>query len=352
MWWAPRWRWTAASSTPTPRSDLPRARRPRARPAALALALLLAGCGVRAQVQPRETPIRIAGAPLPLDPGDARRTRVGELTYAGGLQLTATGAASFGGVSGIDVGEDGAFLAQTDGGDLIRGRLRLDAAGRLAGVEDATLRTLVDETGAPYGRKVDADAEDVTLTPDGYAVSFEHDHRVLRYGSGGGPGVRQPVSPDLARRPGNAGLEALAWRDGRFYEGAEDGRIWRCGPAPGGACTSVMPTSPFPGFRLTGLDAAGRGFVAVYRAVDVLHGWRAVIAWLEPAAPDGSGPWRATRLAVLARPLTRDNMEGIAAAPRPDGGFRIYLISDDGFYRFERTLLLAFDWRGPAPTAP
>lgn len=319
--------------------------------AALAVAaLVLAGCQAKAQGTVAPSPITVHGEALPLDPGDPRRTRVGELTYAGGLKLTAAGTSSFGGLSGLDVAADGvSFIAQEDVGALVRGRLRLDGAGRLAGVEDATFQLLVGEDGRPWGRKVDADAEDVTLTPEGYAVSYEQDHRVLAYPAAGGPGVRLPVSPDLMKRPPNSGLEALSWRDGRLYEGAEDGEVWRCDPRPGGACDSVMRTSPFPGYRLTGLDAAGRGFVAVYRSLDVLHGWRATIAWLEPAGADGEGPWTARRLAVLERPLTRDNMEGIAAVPRPSGGFRLYLVSDDNFKRFERTLLLAFDWPGPPP---
>ena len=320
----------------------------------LLLAAALAGCSASAQGPVRPAPITVIAEPLPLDPADPRRMRVGELAYAGGLKLTASGTSLFGGLSGLDVADDGAFLAQEDVGELIRGRLRLDAAGRLVGVEAVTLQALVDEAGQPYARKVEADAEDVTLTPDGYAVSFEQDHRVLRYPADGSHAVRQAVSPDIFRRNRNEGLEALAWKDGRFYEGAEDGEIWRCDAAPAAradACTSVMPTSPFRGFKLTGLDAAGRGFVAVYRAVDPLHGWRAIVAWLEPADGEGGGPWRARRLATLERPLTRDNMEGIAAVARPGGGFRLYLVSDDNFYSFERTLLLAFDWAGPPPLA-
>ena len=320
------------------------------RPAGLLLALALAGCSALAQGSPQGAPIRVEGRALPLDPGDPRRERVGELVYAGGLQLSATGTSSFGGLSGIDVDEGGRFVSQSDTGALVRGRLRLDGAGRLAGVDDATLQLLTREDGSAFGRKMDADAEDVTLTPGGYAISFEQDHRVERFRDGVRGSVGQTTPPELQKRPRNAGLEALAWRDGRFYEGAEDGEIWRCDGEPGGSCASVMATSPFAGFKLTGLDAAGRGFVAVYRAVDALNGWRAIVAWLEPASADGSGPWRARKLAELGRPLTRDNMEGIAAVPHADGrGFRLYLVSDDNFYSFQRTLLLAFDWAGPPP---
>lgn len=333
-------------------------------PSALAGALLAHACAAVAQPPPlapvHAAPIRVDGRPVALDPHDPTRTRVGELTWAGGLVLSSPDTASLGGLSGVDVAADGRFLGQTDEGGLLRGRLVLDAAGRLAGVADATLERLVDEAGRPYQHKIDADAEDVTLLPGGYAVSFEQDHRVLRYADGGGPGVRLAVSPDMVRRAPNSGLEALAWRDGRLYEGAEDGEVWRCAPAPAGsaaaarACTSVMGISPFKGFSLTGLDACGDGFVAVYRAVDPLHGWRAVVAYLQPASADGSGPWRARKLAELGRPLTRDNMEGIAATPLQDGsGWRLTLVSDDNFQRFQRTLLIAFDWRGPgAPPTP
>ncbi len=333
-------------------------------PSALLVALGAHACAAVAQPPPlapvRAHSVRIVGAPVALDPHDPARTRVGELTWAGGLVLSSPDTASLGGLSGIDVAADGAgFLSQTDEGGLLRGRLVFDAAGRLAGVTGATLERLVDEAGRPYQHKIDADAEDVALVPGGYAVSFEQDHRVMRYRDGGGPGVRLAVSPDMAAREPNSGLEALAWRDGRLYQGAEDGRVWRCDPVAAGspsapkACASVMATSPFKGFSLTGLDACGDGFVAVYRAVDVLHGWRAVVAYLQPASADGGGPWRARKLAELDRPLTRDNMEGIAATPLPDGsGWRLTLVSDDNFQRFQRTLLIAFDWRGPDAPSP
>ena len=173
---------------------------------------------------------------------------------------------------------------------------------------------------------------------------------MVRYRADGVADGRLAISPDMASRDRDLGLEALAYKDGALYEGAEDGEIWRCRIAPVAArdaCASAMATSPFPGFKLTGLDAAGAGFVAVYRSVGLLTGWRATIAYLAPATPDGRGPWTVRRLAVLERPLTRDNVEGISAVPNPRGGWRLYLVSDNNFASFQRTLLLAFDWKGP-----
>jgi hypothetical protein len=40
-----------------------------------------------------------------------------------------------------------------------------------------------------------------------------------------------------------------------------------------------------------------------------------------------------------------DNFEGIAVVPRPTGGIRLYLVSDDNGSAAQRTYLLAFDWQ-------
>lgn len=50
---------------------------------------------------------------------------------------------------------------------------------------------------------------------------------------------------------------------------------------------------------------------------------------------------------TLAPPMTVDNFEGVAVVARPDGGWRLYLLSDDNFQPAQRTLLLAFDWTPP-----
>jgi hypothetical protein len=48
-------------------------------------------------------------------------------------------------------------------------------------------------------------------------------------------------------------------------------------------------------------------------------------------------------LVVLSLPSTTDNFEGIAAVTTPDGGTRLYIVSDDNDNPRQRTLLLAFD---------
>ena len=49
----------------------------------------------------------------------------------------------------------------------------------------------------------------------------------------------------------------------------------------------------------------------------------------------------ARRIALDLGPL--DNMEGIAAERLPDGGTRLWIVSDDNFRPWMRTLLVALD---------
>ena len=50
-----------------------------------------------------------------------------------------------------------------------------------------------------------------------------------------------------------------------------------------------------------------------------------------------------TELAVLEPPVTTDNYEGISAVRQPDGKVMLYIVSDDNFWGFQRTLLLMFE---------
>jgi hypothetical protein len=311
--------------------------------AALA-ALLLAGCGARAQTE--VVPVAVGATRVPMDREDLLRTRLGPLTYAGGYSLKAGDTPRFGGLSGLDVSPDGRLIAVADTGELIEGRLRLDAKGRLEGVEDVTIRRLADDHGKPFATKKDGDAEDVTWLPEGgFAVSFEQDHRVLVYRP---DGSNARLALPMPMRPGNVGIEALAyWTDPastepRLVMGLERGDAFACS-LDGTGCRQLLDRRRDTprGFRLTGLDALPDGrLVAIYRAASLFGGLRAIIAEVRPGA---ARPVRS--LAQLAGSLTVDNMEAIAAIPKADGSVRIYVASDDNFMFLQRTLLLAFDWK-------
>lgn len=301
--------------------------------------------------------IRVIAKPVALNPADLGQTRVGVLAFAGGVELTSPDTSRFHGLSGMDVAEDGrSFIEVTDEGDLVRGRLKLDAGGRLVGMERVTLAPLRGEDGRPLQGKAASDAEGVTWLPGGgFAVSFEREHRVIAY-SAGRPRMVFRADAAKAREMGltdNGGLEALAYDGDDLFAGSERGRVWRF--RKGILASSDEADEPPRGYSLTGLDALtdtgggapeGPDLLAVYRAYDPFRGAMVVIAYL-PTAICIRGPCNSharLELARLAPPLSVDNFEAIAAVPRPNGGWRLYILSDDNFSARQRTLLLAFDW--------
>lgn len=264
-----------------------------------------------------------------------------EVRFAGGVELVLDQTSPLHSLSDLKLIDTDDFVAVTDAGDLVRGRLRLDAAGRLRGVESLRYRRLTLLDGSPITDKADGDAEGLFLDANGHlAVSFERRHRIWSYGPldslAGRPGPLR--SPDAAFGD-NDGMEALSAASGGWRTAGESGGVWDCTAS---ACRVVVapPPEPIPDseYRITGMDRdpGGDGFWVVERRfrppVDVR-------ARLRRMAADGTlGPV----LVEQSLPSAVDNFEGIAAVARGDG-VRLYILSDDNNSSRQRTLLLAFD---------
>ncbi len=262
--------------------------------------------------------------------------------YAGGLALTSPDTSRFHGLSDLVVEPDGRFVAVSDDGDLVKGRINLDPQGRLAGLSEVALAPLTGLDGRPLsGAKTDSDAEGLAIWPNGdMMVSFERNHRVWLYPAKGGP--PRPISHPDTPFPDNDGMEALALdpvagRDA-YLVGREDTReTWTCRVT--GGCTP---------FLRPGLDTEGKLVAARPLPKDR---WAFLLRDFNPIAgatiriliTDRAGS--RLDLHTITRPATVDNFEGLAALPRPDGSVRFYIISDDNFSPAQRTLLMAFDWR-------
>jgi hypothetical protein len=321
------------------------------RPLAAALAgLVLAACGGPVAERPKApvpagSGIAVKAEAVPLNPADARQTYVGDFVYAGGLKLTSAQTSRLHGLSDLDVQPDGSLVAVGDEGDLLRAKVTLDAQGRLTGITDAKLAALTGLDGKPLQGKNEADSEGLALLPNGdLLVSFERHDRIWLYPANGGAPHAVP-SPDV-KFPYNEGMEALApdpvlGADAYFTGGETTGRTW--------SCTLTTSCTEGPKVRLD----VGFGLVAARRLPEGRTAWllrafnpvtRSVI---DLRITDQGG--RTIDQMELRGPLTADNFEGLAAVPSKDGAVRFYLISDDNFSNSQRTLLLAFDWKPPAP---
>lgn len=289
----------------------------------------------------RGTPVTIHAAAVPLNPKDPSQTAVGPFTYAGGVVLTSTQTDQLHGLSDIEITGLDRMTVVTDDGMLVTARLVLDNAGRLTGVNDARLEPLTGRDGKPLGRPEVADSEGLAVLRNGdRLVSFERQHRIWLYPARGGS-PRPVPHPESAFPVPNGGMEALsadpdAGRDA-YVVGAElTGETWSCRIST--RCIAGQTVDRPEGMGLVALRRLAGGRTAVLmRAFAQTTGARNSLAILRANAVEAQ--------LDLARPLTVDNFEGVAAVARPKGVVRFYLVSDDNGFATQRTLLLAFDWR-------
>jgi len=335
--------------------------------AAVLASALAVGCGAPAEAPTPERPVayeggaRVTATPIPLDPRDPKRVRVGALTYAGGAVLTATGTSRFGGLSDLMVlpalkGPQTVY-AITDEGDL----LTFDWLDGLTASRTTTLsvRPLPDDDGRPLTGKARSDAEDMAFDTDAaeaerwsLLVSFEREHRVRRFTPPETPSRSQAVAtPGLPRLPENDGLEGLAVLftapERTLVLGAQDGRVWFCGIDGRAPCRLALKEPPKAGYSLSSLAHVPGTYdlVALYR--DYGFRRRIMIAHVRTGlGRGGDGQVRVEPLAELAGPMNLDNFEGVAVGPNyATRGQRLYIVSDDNFDpKRQRTLLMAFDW--------
>ena len=293
--------------------------------------------------------IPLTASPVALDPTDRAAQRVGGLHYLGGLELRSSEPA-FGGLSGLSVTAEGLLSAVTDRGHRFRARVVRDGAGRLVGLTGGDLAPLLDTEGRAV-KGAWRDAEAIERLPGGdWLVSFERRHRVWRYAAetGGlqGPALPFPTPKALARAPANGGLEALTpLADGRILmlaqglkrdDGARAG--WLVGDG-----NEALSYRPAPKFTPTDAALLPDGDVLVLsRWFSLIGGVKARLERIPAAAIEPGALLQGALVARFAVPLTVDNFEGVAAVADEDGGTLVYLLSDDNFNVFQRTLLLLF----------
>ena len=282
--------------------------------------------------------IAIQAVPVPLNPEAPGQTAIGGFVYAGGLQLSSAETSRFHGLSDLAVSPGGRLTAISDEGDLIEGQL-VFAGERLTGLTDVTLRPLSGLDGQPLPNKEMSDAEGLAILANGdRLVSFERQSRIWLYPAAGGP-PRAVPAPD-AEFPLNGGLEALAadperGPDAYVAGGEESGQTWLCRLAT--PCVAGPKVDKPPEFGLVAMRRLpGDQTAYLLRAWDPLRGNRIVLSITGTAG-------ELARL-EMTKPLTVDNFEGVDFVPRPEGGYRVYILSDDNFSASQRTLLLAFDW--------
>ena len=281
---------------------------------------------------------------------DPAVTRFGELQFVGGLKLSGLHA-----LSSIRFLPDGKrFIAVADDGHWVDGEITRDSKGRLSGVTDVTVTPMKNANGV-HAKKVDMDAESMTIKGDQILVGFENKHRIDQYPLKGYGGATAKPGPDFliptSELRANGSLEALATNaDGRTVVIAEksvdaDGNLFAAiisGPDKG--IFKVVKRQEFdvtdaaflPDGDLLVLERrfsflGGIGMRIRRISADDIHPGAVVDG---PVVMQASG---ANRI---------DNMEGLDIITMPDGSLHLIIISDDNDSMLQQTLMLEFKLAG------
>jgi len=282
-----------------------------------------------------------------LDASDPSRTRLGPLTYLGGLELSSRNWA-FGGFSALAV-RDGRVLLLSDGGLTID--FRLNDAMRAS---DYRIGALPAGPATGWSKR-DRDSESLAVDPatGDLLVGFERYNGIWRYNGTLTRSRRARAPREMRGWPKNGGPEAMApLPGGRFAVFSEDADargggkralVFDRDPTDAAAKAYRFRFHPPAGYLPT--DAAmlpdGR-LLVLTRAVSLESGFTARLLLVDPAAIGPARDVAGRVLATFAYPVLHDNFEGLAVTQDRSGTI-VWLLSDDnGPSLFQRTLLLKF----------
>ncbi|HEY0622017.1 esterase-like activity of phytase family protein [Sphingomonas sp.] len=282
-----------------------------------------------------------------LDWRDPGRTKLGGLTFLGGVHLTGP-ASAFGGFSTMSV-EGERFTLLSDGGNIVSFRMGADWQ-----VREPRFANLPDGPGTGW-RKSDRDSESMSRDPitGQLWVGFEFANEIWRFSPDFIRAEAHAAPRAMAEWPENGGAESLVrLRDGSFIVLAEgedgDGKgtrrgLWFAGdptrPQQRGFAFSYRPPS---GFKPTDIAELPDGRLAVLnRKASLREGFTAVLTIVDRGAVKPGRTAAGREVARFAAPVVHDNFEALAAT-QEGGATILWIASDDNQLFFQRSLLLKF----------
>ena len=289
--------------------------------------------------------LTIASTPVGLDSSDPARRRLGALTFLGGWALTSD-VRSFGGLSALDV-DGNRVTALSDIGAVVRFRL-----GRFGTVSDAHLKRVPSGCG-PVVRKNDNDTE--SLAHDDmrqyWWIGMEWRNVVCRANRDFSSGQEAAPSAIKGWRRKKGPETLLRLQDGRFLtiaEGAMDNDpirpvvLFDRDPNDPAVKVTRLAYRPPDGFDPTDAAQLPDGRILVLnRRFSLNRLFTGVLVLLAPSDLTEGDALSGRVIARFEPPVISDNYEGLSVTTEA-GRPIIWIVSDNNYNRWQRTLLLKF----------
>lgn len=285
-------------------------------------------------------------APLLAERLDVEATRLGPFMLRRAWHLTSANS-HFGGYSALLARPDGSLLAGSDAGRLLT--IRRGKKGRLTGAFEAF-------PGAANSDKRDVDLEALTQDGEGNIwAAYEVSNSIARHGGTSDRGIR--VRPaEMANWWSNSGPEAMArLSDGRFVVLAEqrsrfggdshEGLLFPSDPVAGAEPVVFSVATPDKMRPVDMVEAPGGKVLILLRRFQLFPPqFYVALALGDPGKIAEGKNWPIELIARIEGDAPSENYEGIALSRAGDTGCTVWLISDDNFTAFQRTLLLELAW--------
>ena len=289
------------------------------------------------------------------DPREPARKQFGSLVFRGGLVLSSPHK-HFGGLSSISLAANGSnFLAVTDRGFWVRGRITYQGDAP-SGIADGEIAPMLYSDGRPITARGWYDAE--ALAEDGgFAyVALERVHRILKFDVAKrgllSRATLVPTPPEMAKLPSNAGIEclqvmpkgtplagALIAISERGFDEAKNIRGFLIGgPKPG--LFAVKRSGEFD--IVDCVVGPNSDFLILERSFSWRRGVAMRIRSVAMSDIVAGAVLEGSQLISADMGFEIDNMEGLSLHRTPKGETVLTLVSDDNFSILQRTILLQF----------
>ena len=289
-------------------------------------------------------PMLIRAEPVALDSHDPARTRVGALTLLGGWRLTSN-VRAFGGLSALDMDGNRA-TAISDIGAIVTFRV-----GGFGHISDARILPLPSGCGGnddKTARDTESLAHDARRQH--WWIGFEWRNAICRTDANFATG-RAFAPPAMRDWPRTTGPETLlTLRDGTMMVLAERGRSGRVRPLllfhgdPVDPHTAITQLGFLPPQGYSPTDAAqlpdGR-ILILTRKFSIFSLFTARLVIVDPARFAAGAVVAGQDVARLESPVVTDNYEGVSVT-QEQGRTIVWIVSDDNYMGWQRTLLLKF----------
>ena len=298
------------------------------------------------------TPVELKNTVINLFPTDLENISLNKLKFVSGVEIKSNHP-DFGGLSGLIINEDKSLIAVGDQGIWLTGKIKTDENGKLVEIIDGRLGHLKGNKNNPLYMlgKSYTDAESIEHYNNKFVVSFERKHRILIFNN---IFSRSEIFYDRIKYldlPDNGGIEAMAPLKNNSIFFLSENLIHPDDKIAGYLLSDNKLKKVYVkkngSFKPTDMSSLPDGNILLLeRSFSPVKGASARISVIKYEDLKPNSVILPSTLDTLKPPMVVDNFEGISFLKHNDGGYYIFILSDDNFNFLQKTLLYQFYWDG------